>query len=133
MFLFSVLVLKAETRRQRRSRFESCKLFVLSYDDARYISIPISRPSYSVQFSLSVSDSDSRSDSERNWSQILRLALSARGRMGTSLGRKCGVFSLGFFFRFFHFFSHNFEYRESRVAASVFVQIYHMPSAMNTS
>jgi len=97
MFLFSVLVLKAETRRQRRSRFESCKLFVLSYDDARYISIPISRPSYSVQFSLSVSDSDSRSDSERNWSQILRLALSARGRMGTSLGRKCGVFSLGFF------------------------------------
>ncbi|KMY90037.1 uncharacterized protein Dsimw501_GD28188 [Drosophila simulans] len=54
MFLFSVLDLNAETRRQRRSRFESYELFVLSYDDARYISIPISRPSYSVQFSFQI-------------------------------------------------------------------------------
>jgi len=81
--MFCLRFFKAETRQRRRSRFESCVLFVLSYDDdARYIFTPISR---ATQFS------------DLNRTQILRQALSARGRMGTSSACKCGVLGLPFF------------------------------------
>jgi len=102
--MFCLRFFKAETRQRRRSRFESCVLFVLSYDDdARYIFTPISR---ATQFS------------DLKATQILRFSDWRYQRAGAwELLRRVSAVYLGCLFLILSFLFSQFhsKYRESRV------------------